>query len=180
MPNWCENRITIRHNDQEKLQKLHDAMVANNFFKSVIPIPEELNNDKLSSFGGPNKDEKDALRQQMKEKYGYESWYDFCVDNWGTKWDVEIVSLTLEDEELTASFDSAWSPPTKVYEKLTEQGFDVDAKYYEPGMEFAGTYTSEDGEYSYSFDDLPEDLDEEFGITESLRAWEEEMEENET
>jgi hypothetical protein len=51
MPNWCENSVTIKSNDQEKLVKLHDAMVAGNFLKSVIPIPEELKSDKLSSFG---------------------------------------------------------------------------------------------------------------------------------
>jgi len=40
-------------------------------------------------------------------------------------------------------------------------------------MEFVGTYTSEDGEYTYTFDDMPHELDEEFGITESKQDWEE-------
>lgn len=174
MPNWCENSVTIKSNDQEKLQKLHDAMVACNFLKSVIPIPAELNNDKLSSFGGNDKDEKDALRQQMLEKYGYESWYDFCSTKWGTKWDVEIFSPILEDGQLTASFSSAWAPPIGVYQELTEQGFDVDAMFYEPGMDFAGTYTSDEGELIYTCDDMPQELDDYFGHSSFMEEMEEE------
>lgn len=174
MPNWCENSVTIKSDDQEKLQKLHNAMVARNFLRSVIPIPAELDNEKLSSFGGDDKDEKDALRQQMVEKYGYESWYDFCVDKWGTKWDVEIDSPILEDGQLKASFSSAWAPPIGVYQELTEQGFDVDAMFYEPGADFAGTYTSDEGELIYTCDDMPEELDDYFGHSSSFMV---EMEE---
>jgi hypothetical protein len=173
MPNWCENSVTIKSDDQEKLQKLHDAMVAGNFLKSVIAIPEDLNNDKLSSFGGPDKDDKDALRQQMVEKYGYESWYDFCIDKWGTKWDVEIFSPILEDGQVTANFSSAWAPPTGIYQELTKQGFDVDAMFYEPGMDFAGTYTSDEGELIYTTEDMPEELDDFFGHSSFMKEMEE-------
>lgn len=174
MPNWCENSLTIKSNDQEKLEKLHEAMVAGNFLRSVIPIPAELNSDRLSSFGGDDKDEKDALRKQMVEKYGFESWYDFCSTKWGTKWDVEIFSPTLKDGQLTASFASAWAPPIGVYEELTDQGFDVDAMFYEPGMDFAGTYTSDEGELVYACDDMPQELDNYFGHSSSMAEMEEE------
>lgn len=173
MPNWCENRVTIRHKNQTKLKKLQKAMVAGNFLKSVIPIPAELDNTQLSSFGGDDRDEKDALRQQMFEKHGYESWYDFCVGKWGTKWDVDIHEPELEEGELTAMFSSAWSPPIGIYQELTNQGFDVDAMFYEPAMDFAGTYTSDEGELVYTCEDMPLKLDNYFGHT----KWLEEMEE---
>jgi hypothetical protein len=176
MPNWCDNNVTIRHSDHNKLKELHEAMVAGNFLKTVIPIPEELQNPLTSSYGGEDGEFKDKLRKKMLKKHGFESWYDFCSTKWGTKWDVEVHSPDLTEDELFASFSSAWAPPIGVYEELTRQGFDVDAKYCEFGMAFAGTYTSEDGEYTYNFDDLPDELDEEFGITESLRDWEEEAE----
>lgn len=174
MPNWCDNNVTIRHSDQNKLKELHEAMVAGNFLKTVIPIPEELQNPLTSSYGGEDKEFKDKLRKKMLKKHGFESWYDFCSTKWGTKWDVEVYSPDLTEDELFASFSSAWAPPIGVYEELTRQGFDVDAKFCEFGMEFVGSYTSEDGECIYTFNDMPEDLDEEFGITESLREWEEE------
>jgi hypothetical protein len=175
MPNWCDNTVTIKSNDQEKLVKLHEAMLKHSFLEFVIPVPEELKNPQTSSYGGDDKDEKDALRQRMFEKYGHESWYDFCTSRWGTKWDVEIFSPILEDGQLRASFSSAWSPPIGIYQELTEQGFDVDAMFYEPAMDFAGTYTSDEGELVYSCEDMPLELDDHFGHT----RWQEEMEEDE-
>ncbi len=178
MPNWCENIVTITHDDQNKLIKLHEAMIAGNFLKTVIPIPIELQNKLTSSYGGEDKEFKDKLRSKLKKKYGYESWYDFCVNKWGTKWDVEVFDSMLTDEgELCANFNSAWSPPIGIYEELTRQGFDVEAKYCEFGMGFAGTYSSEEGEYHYDFNDLPDDLDEEFGISESLKEIEDDNQE---
>jgi hypothetical protein len=182
MPNWCDNNVTIRHDDQNKLKELHDAMLAGNFFKTVIPIPEELKNPLASSYGGKDGELKNNYRKKMLKKHGFESWYDFCIEKWGTKWDVEINSPNLTKDKLFASFSSAWAPPIGIYKELTRQGFDVDAKYCEFGVGFAGTYTSEDGEHDYNFFDdidhesMPEELDEEFGIIEYLREMEKEAE----
>ena len=55
------------------------------------------------------------------EKYGYASWYDFCVNEWGTKWDTECHSVDIYEEHpdtLEAVFDTAWAPPIQFYEKL--------------------------------------------------------------
>ena len=175
MPNWCENNVTITHDDDNKLKELHEAMIKGTFLSFVIPIPEELQNPLTSSYGGPDREFKDKYRKKMIKKHGFESWYDFCVEKWGTKWEVEIHSPMLNDEgELFASFSSAWSPPTGVYQELTRQGFDVDARFCEFGMAYVGSYTSKEGELIYNFNNMPEELDEEFRITESLKEWEEE------
>ena len=175
MPNWCENTLTITHKDHKKLKKLHKEMLKNNFLNSVIPVPKQLQDERTSSYGGEDKELKDKLREKMLEKYGYESWYDFCVDRWGTKWDVEIndAELHLDSNCITAGFSSAWSPPTGVYQELTNQGFDVEAKFFEPNMDYVGTYTSEEGELIYSLSDAPQELDDEFGISEFLKECEE-------
>jgi len=55
MPNWCDNVVTIKHDDDNKLKELHNAMVAGKFLQTVIPIPEELQNPLTSSFGGDDK-----------------------------------------------------------------------------------------------------------------------------
>lgn len=175
MPNWCENHLVIEHDNQEKLQELHDAMIDRKFLGTVIPVPSELLNEKTTSVGGPDSDEKDALRQQMLEKHGFESWYDFRTNKWGTKWEVEIYEPELEKGRLTAMFSSAWSPPIGIYQELTSQGFNVEAMFYEPGMDFAGTYTSDEGELVYTCEDMPLELDNYFGHT----RWQEEMEEDE-
>jgi len=68
---------------------------------------------------------------------------------------------------------------------LEQLGFEVRAYYYEPGMGFAGVYEGVDECYDYSGmsadeaeEYLPEALNEMFCITESMREWEEENEEN--
>ena len=52
-----------------------------------------------------------------KVKYGATTWYDWCCDNWGTKWNA--YSNEQEDED-TISFETAWSNPEPVMLKLSE------------------------------------------------------------
>jgi hypothetical protein len=50
------------------------------------------------------------------------NWYNFNVREWGTKWDAREAELTEEHETcLRYKFDTAWSPPTPVIEKLAQQ-----------------------------------------------------------
>ena len=78
-------------------------------------------------------------------------WFDWCVDNWGTKWDIGADIGTDKEEryglkatrvgnQISCSFDSVWSPPIGLYEKLVELGYNVKASYFEPGMAFCGIY----------------------------------------
>ena len=119
----------------------------------------------------------------MIEKYGYSSWYDYCVNEWGTKWDVGedgATDIHPDGTMLNTYFDSAWSPPIGAYEKLEQLGFTVDAYYYEGGMAYAGTYY-DGNEDSISLEGMTADqvereypeLDECFGISESMRENEE-------
>jgi len=66
------------------------------------------------------------------EKYGAKNWYDWCVNNWGTKWNAYDTRVTDNsyDECLEVIFDTAWSPPIGVYEKLAEQFPKVDIEAY--------------------------------------------------
>lgn len=176
MPNWCSNFVQIRHADNAKLQALADAARAGNFLQSVIPCPDELRAEG-AVFGKPKETDEEFMR-----KYGAVNWYEFCVSRWGTKWDVGCDRVELSEGLLVLSFDSAWSPPEGVYQELYEQGFDVDAMYYEPGMGFYGRWSEGFGDSTefggMTADQLEEiidpDIEEQFGIVESMRQWEEE------
>jgi hypothetical protein len=115
-----------------------------------------------------------------------DNWYDWHVNNWGTKWDVGgdnyNVDIGNDGSSMTVSFESAWAPPVAWYEHMQEQGFGVIAYYYESGMCFAGKY-DESGDDSYEFsnmssddvrDMLPEDLDDMFAISECMAEYEDE------
>ena len=70
-------------------------------------------------------------------------WWDWRVQNWGTKWnsyDCEVIEI--DDEQIEYRFSTAWSPPEGVIKKLREQYPDIEitAFYDEPGMEIAGYY----------------------------------------
>jgi hypothetical protein len=56
-----------------------------------------------------------------KEKYGETTWYDWNIKNWGTKWNSYNATILNETEtEIEVAFQTAWSAPIPVYEKLSE------------------------------------------------------------
>ena len=157
MPNWCYNTATLSHTDKSKI----DALEA------------EL-----------QKEDSQPLNHLRPNPAG--EWdYGWSVDNWGTKWDVSIQDWEREDDfTIVMHFDSAWSPPTTLYEFLSEEGWDVRALYHEPGMTFVGKF--EDGYDDYyeyditdreSIENMPEDLVDFGGLMDELDRWEEEQEE---
>lgn len=177
MPNWCNNFVEIS-GTKEQLDRVAKAFGEGRLCDEFIPIPAELR-DTTS----PNRDE--ASAEALREKYGASDWYDFCVNNWGTKWDVggdvDYGGIGRDSEEyLTISFDSAWAPPIGLYEALEDEGMTVRAYYYESGMAFAGIFENGYDE-CYSLEStadevkeqIPEALDEMFGITESMYEYEE-------
>ena len=155
------------------------AMKRGEFFNEFVPCPKELK-DTVSGFSGDPEEQKKLNEQHAAnvEKYGHPTWYEWSIANWGTKWDAGEIDPSDQTEiSVSASFDSAWSPPITFVERLSEMGFDVVLYYYEPGMDFCGKYTSEFGDRTYeiSKEDIPEDIDDMFGISEN--AWDEEDEE---
>jgi len=188
MPNWCNNNLTLGHEDPAMIQRAFDALERGEFLQEFIPVPLDLKETMSGSFGD---DERQALLEAQTarnvELYGYGNWYDYCVGEWGTKWDVGeqgANDIHPDGKILHTSFDSAWSPPIEAYNKLLELGFTVNAMYYEPGMCFAGIYDNgSDDTYSDWGDSagakatLPQELDDCFAISESQAEYEDENEE---
>jgi len=189
MPNWCNNNLTLTHEDPAMIQRAADALLRGEFLNEFCPVPADL--QIVSGRVGDDADtEQKKLEDQTKanlEKYGYGNWYDYCVAEWGTKWDVGCEGSTdvhPDGKMLHTYFDSAWSPPIGAYEKLEALGFTVNAMYYEGGMGYAGVYgEGVDDEIlleGLSADDIelhyPE-LDEAFGISECMREYEAEQQE---
>ena len=190
MPNWCNNNLVLEHEDPAMIKRAFDALERCEFLQEFIPVPKELTETMAGSYGDDEKQKAlEAQEQANRDKYGYSNWYDYCVGEWGTKWDVGeqgASDVHPEGKILHTCFDSAWSPPVRAYEKLVELGFTVKAQYYEPGMCYAGSWEDGiDNEISLegmTADEIEHDypeLDQTFGISESIREYEAENQEDE-
>lgn len=88
-------------------------------------------------------------------------------------------TFNIEDGVITADFETPWSPPTDLYDDLSDEGFEVYASYYEPGMQIAGIHRNgfdthvEYSEVDEDFwkDGLGKELDETWDITSNF--WDE-------
>jgi Ferredoxin-like domain in Api92-like protein len=56
------------------------------------------------------------------DKYGAPTWYEWCIEHWGTKWNACSAEITDNgDGRLHVRFDTAWSFPLPIFEKLVAE-----------------------------------------------------------
>ena len=199
MPNWCNNSLEINHADIKMMRRFVKGWNRGRVLDEFIPIPHELKDGCLGIKEILKRHKQDRNMEYEKELgslteslnmrfFGYKNWYDFCVGEWGTKWDIgscsEFGDLLTPDsarKPISVSFDSAWSPPIGAYEKLADMGFSIRAYYFEGGMMFCGSWI--DGEDRY-FEietckadwvkaNIPSDIDDYMGISDEIELDEE-------
>ena len=132
MPNHTTNELTVTRK-KEGARVMHIAapklrdLLASFSLDKVIPMPEEINGTTAPS-DGPN-------------------WYDWSVDNWGTKWDVYPAHGYDANEDETINlistegkFFTAWAPPIPVIRKLQLDypDYEFTLEYVCEGWCFAG------------------------------------------
>ena len=155
MPNWCQNNLKIEGKKED-----------------------------LEDFISKSKDGKFTLEAYYPYETEDGEWdYDWCAENWGTKWDVntEIGMVLVLDSspispgeidkttelleingEITLKFDTAWGPCCEGIAKIAENYPNLTFKhtYFEAGHWFGGNYTYEDGKVTECIDIPPEHLTE--------------------
>jgi len=184
MPNWCNNDLMIQHMDRAMMEKARDGFNEGKMLQALIPCPEPLRDTMAGSYGRHDQlsnYRSDLLEFQEKlnlKYFGHKNWYDWCIAEWGTKWDIGRASehdplVEIDDGDwptMTLSFESAWSPPIQAYEKLEAMGFIITAQYFEPGCGFCGEYKN-GKDYEYPLEKAPRHLDEMYGISEVLAEY---------
>ena len=162
MPNWCNNSLTINEDSNDSiLDVLKDYFNDGNQldFELIRPIPKELQ----GTTSPTPKDIDPKVQKMLVEKYGHDNWYDWCVDNWGTKWNCEVHYT----DEKCIGFSTAWSPPIGAIKTLAIlTGRDFRLTYVEEGMDFCGEYFAyknylKNVDCEYSIKDAPDALKEE-------------------
>ena len=141
MPNWVTNKVMMPWEAMEQCLSTDTEEGKDYFdFNKIIPRPKIIDIKfnggtervakeivRLKKEGkayammlvGLNNEEKDLVHQMIKchEETGYLHWYDWCVGNWGTKWNT---AEPMKIEGDTVSFDTAWNAPLPVLKKASE------------------------------------------------------------
>ena len=148
MPNWCANHIEIS-GPEDKINALWEKIEeTDNLLEHLSPIGEYNREDALSK--------------------------------WGCKWDVDPASLELQHGMIRGYMESPWSPPIAAVDNFLSANpdCDVDLYYFEPAMDFAGSYhhgdvTISEQEKDFWIDvDLGQQLDSHFAILEMVEEHE--------
>lgn len=170
MPNWCANGLRIEARDEDKKAKLkelynHLSNGENGLCSFFYPTPQELI-DTVAGFMSGEEGEKLKKQEEYNlEKYGSKNWYDWQISNWGTKWDphvyTEYQQISDDGSDYVCWFDSAWSPPIGFYNKLVEDGYEVEATYNEGGCDYIGFYRDGDDE-CHSWAEVRDGYEEQF------------------
>jgi hypothetical protein len=126
MPNWCSNEIDVSFDTTEEydafkefaLTEIDGEIILD--FSKIIPPPEKFSGDNPA-----------------------EGWYEWRLENWGTKWSLNEMSYEeyVNGDGASMYFDTAWSPPQGIYEKLVDEFFPKMAMnwfYKEEGMQISG------------------------------------------
>ena len=117
MPNYCENGLTVSNDNPKVIERIVKAFQEGGLFNEFIPSPNE------------------SLVPDT---------YDWCCENWGTKWDVghdrynrlDIISPT----EIKFCLFTAWSPPLPVLDHWVDLGCNVVGTFLEIGFGYSGIY----------------------------------------
>ncbi len=171
MPNHCHNRVSFYGDSESEIQKLHDIFSkglenddevdTGTVFGHFIPepdwstIPLHENDVKEYSFSNPRGEVGECPKMIIDKDRPFRSglrfestdvmddrWYNWRVQNWGTKWD--CYTLEIDDTDLPhgfeVTFETAWSPPEEVCSAIREQYPNVSISWFydEPGCEIAG------------------------------------------
>ena len=189
MPNYCNNNIVITGPNSviDKIEKIANGDKGD-LLQYFYPMPKALEDTTAPLQKDATKEEKAKAKENLK-KYGYDNWYDWRVENWGTKWDImEFYNINRkeigEDEsEISLGFDTAWAPALGAYERFIDENrhCSLKAYYYEPGCDFMGEWDNGiDSCFEvakYGLDDdfwkqgIGSTLDDYFGITESMAQY---------
>jgi hypothetical protein len=123
MPNHVTNKIEF-YGEKENIKKVLELINGEDEcidFNKIIPTPDNIYQGNLG--------------EEKRRLYGKNNWYDWNIDNWGTKWNA--YSSWLDAENNVIYFDTAWSSPTPVLDALAKL-------CYEYKVSFTGAWADED------------------------------------
>lgn len=122
MPNWVYNNLHVS-GDADTLSKFWEQ--ATKPHPTAVPDPDKIYHAKEGEWAMSEGGEFSFLNflapEDFANYYTGSNWYNWNIENWGTKWDTDIDDSDIQDESITLAFQTAWSPPSGVYEAMVAQ-----------------------------------------------------------
>jgi hypothetical protein len=134
-----------KENPGKCIKRFEESQMPMFDFNFVLPMPTELegttsprplNRKQILQLAKDNNWSKETLEwrlesalsedeakvlDELKIRYGFDNWYDWCNANWGTKWNACHSDGATPTETATMTiyyFDTPWSPPEPVIHAL--------------------------------------------------------------
>lgn len=159
MPNWCNNSLIVT-GDQATIDdfKSKTVVVKENGYEEftmdiLYPCPPELLEMTSPVMWRGEKDDVEGKAAhekyvaELEGKYGHTDWYNWRVENWGTKWDAAEASIMEEDGQFVVHYNTAWAPNSMWvhYVSTLYPTLEFRLTYEEPGVGFCGCYVVKNG-----------------------------------
>ncbi len=127
MPNWVNNIIIIRTNNKEAIIKFLKRHIKDERFDFNTVIPEPETEADCPDEYNLNKTKFDVGLEHEPDREWF-NWYNWRIDNWGTKWNsfdklyIDYGKIIEAENfiEIKINFQTAWSAPFPVFKKLLE------------------------------------------------------------
>lgn len=161
MPNWCNNTLFVEgdlnalSDFKKRVLKVNEHNTINFTMEELYPTPAELLEQSSPNMWRGEEDDIDGKLEfekkldELKEKYGHTDWYNWRVENWGTKWDVAESEVDeMDGESLIVHYNTAWAPNSEfiVFASKVYPSLKFRLSFEEPGMGFCGVTLCEGGE----------------------------------
>jgi hypothetical protein len=163
MPNDCNNSFTITDITTDQWQAIATTFQVRNpdhqqdFLSTFYPEPDysvtpvAQTNPEIHAQLAKTDEERETILKNAPT-IREDSWWDWRVQHWGTKWDVYSCCTDWETEvpsdEFSANFCTAWSPLSEECMAVLSRKFpgSLLTNYYEEGgMDFFGVTIAKDG-----------------------------------
>lgn len=146
MPNHVTNRVKIT-GPIEKLNEFYE-------FNKSLGINNSENEDMELDFSKAIPEPEYNNKSENESLNGSPDWYEWRVNNWGTKWNAYDINVNKNEDELYYYFNTAWSHPIEWYKKVFSMFPELDASiiYVDEGFTYFGKAIVINGEYNVYFE----------------------------
>lgn len=139
MPNWCANEVKITFGNETEYKS----------FLTQVDAIDDNDHVNVNKYYSKEYELFDKFVPTPADLLRGEGWWQWRINNWGTKWNPTVCDFQKVDTEnkVVLSLDTAWAPPIEFFDKLSQlyPTTNIEIIYYEPGMNFCGRAVIQNG-----------------------------------